>query len=168
MEQREIKFRAWCSGKHEGLSFHKPHMDYDVTISPRGNWCSVKSSWDIQGEYPSVPVMQYTGLKDKNGKEIYEGDIIQFDFGKDSKEGVLNTLVVFDSGMFCYEPRRSKQVIKGDKWNMPHDYIDSNWWNGSTYPLRSGFYGKGDCEWFRSSSLIEIIGNIYENPELIR
>jgi len=74
---REIKFRAWCEGKHDNLTFTRPQMDYNVIISAEGNYCSVEGGWDIQGEYKTVPLMQFTGLKDKNGKEIYEGDIVK-------------------------------------------------------------------------------------------
>ncbi len=74
--KREIKFRAWCEGKHEDTTFTEPFMDYDITIQ-NGVYASVEGGWDIQKLYKSIPIMQYTDFKDKNGKMIYEGDILK-------------------------------------------------------------------------------------------
>lgn len=67
---REIKFRAWetFNGKLK--------MKYNVTIYPGGK----------TGYAETVAVMQFTGLKDKNGKEIYEGDIYKTKNGVTGEE----------------------------------------------------------------------------------
>lgn len=82
---------------------------------------------------PESILMQYTGLKDKNGKEIYEGDILKMP----SFNPELN-IVRFDRGGFYLEP------ITG---------IESHFWSDIKYAEDDGS---------------EVIGNIYENPELLK
>ena len=133
---REIKFRAWDKLEKPWNEEFKKEMIYNVAgiefwinsirivDEDRHNWIDFKD----------VEIMQYTGIKDKNGKEIYEGDIIRLKHHIDKRINVVGKVVFL-----------SEQASFG--------IIDDL---GQEYPL------------FRNTTeQIEIIGNIYENSELL-
>ena len=125
---REIKFRAWI--KEKKAIFEVILIDYvtkKVTylLERVGHLLNVRND-----KFNDVEFMQYTGLEDKNGKEIYEGDILFESFGERYYK------VVFENGSFRAE-------FKGDFEEYSFDLID--------------VVAQG-CE---------VLGNIYENPELL-
>ncbi len=132
---REIKFRAWVVDIPGRITYSMGnHMEYDVVIV-NGKYASVESGWDIMGTY-DYHLMQYTGLKDKNGKEIYEGDIL------------LNTTIK-PQKLEVYFDEKSIGTMGGsfDVRKLPNDK---------------------EMTWRWEIDKIEIIGNIYENPELLK
>ena len=99
----------------------------------------------IAPESTAMILMQYTGTHDENGKEIYEGDIVKF------KHRDITIMAPVKYGEW--------QESKCDEYDCPHYgyYIDYKWDN---YCENTGFdlYEK----------IVEVVGNIYENPELLK
>lgn len=123
---REIKFRAWHKEKKimgEVLGIDILHKEIFFS----------NENVDCYGhvDFKNIELMQYTGLKDKNNKEIYEGDILSD--GNDEKP----YKVIFENGSFRAE-------FEGDFEEYSFDLIDV------------------------VLHRCEIVGNIYENPELIK
>lgn len=144
---REIKFRAWDKHINEMWNAEK------LTLSIRNNrleFISYKpdkhSEITTTGRFLDTDrfiLMQYTGLKDKNGKEIYEGDIVKY-----------NELDVEMDKMF--DCPKFKSVWKTKK---------IVWKNGYYEPIID-VYKTIDFENI-PFGLFEVIGDIYQNPELL-
>lgn len=142
--QREIKFRAW-------------NHDEEVMMS------QMLLSWDGNRFYNEVDneltITQYTGLKDKNGVEIYEGDVLQNTRYKNSKA------VVEWGERFC----RKEEPVQG----IFGEWIDLDGFMGSGCVVGFILSHIGSNKSFYVSNLdyqtvqAEVIGNIYENPELL-
>lgn len=128
---REIKFRCWDTG----INFM--YYDTDCYNIYNENYNGLHSGYeDKYGTWHQNKLMQYTGLKDKNEKEIYEGDIVTYDLGFDD-EKPENYKIIFDNKECAY-----LMFSLNDKSRLRH----------FTYSA------KNDCE---------VIGNIYENSELL-
>lgn len=131
---REIKFRAWHIKTSKIIDLHK--------ITPLAIAGNLSDNTD--GLYipfsPEVILMQYTGLKDKNGKDIYEGDIL--------------TNTIYQRRFICPKNKnrgyyRNQKVVtkRAVEWN--------EWW------------GSWDTHKYSERGELEVIGNIYENKELL-
>jgi YopX protein len=137
---REIKFRAWAYGwgypngkMIYGVAIHSPtDIRHHDERNVQDDWYKL---WDKDDEKTHMKelttenVMQFTGLKDKNGKEIYEGDIVR-------RNGVKSLMRIFfdETAAFRATPVNEER----GRW-----YVDN-------------------------PDEVEIVGNIYENPELLK
>ena len=110
---RPIKFRAWDKEEQEMHGFELRD--------------ALSTGIDFYDD--DAPLMQFTGLLDKNGKEIYEGDVVK-QVMYDTDKSWYEAEVIFNRGRFCL-----------NTGTIPEDLIPE---------------------------LCEIIGNIYENPNLLQ
>jgi uncharacterized phage protein (TIGR01671 family) len=138
---REIKFRAW--DKEEGimLTWYKWADEIKDAIP-----------YDAGDEWTERCIlMQYTGLKDKNGKEIYEGDIYRYG------RFALNDEEKF--GRDCYKNLPSG--INKDDITTEHRRYKLLWNYHALLRLQRQIENNPDVDG------VEVIGNIYENPEIL-
>lgn len=134
---REIKFRVWINNRmilpyDDWSNYHSIDLEWQICDVWDQNLQLNEDEWFI--------LMQYTWLKDNNGKDIYEGDIISY-YNPDNFE--KNQEVVWDDISLCY-------------WCGTHDIA-------SLKHIQDNMIEQFKFQW-----KFEVIWNIYENPELIK
>jgi len=138
---REVKFRTPTRCQNGHFRWLYWSASFGVALQEWGEKhpdCKCPTFGYDEGFHKCGDDEQFTGLRDKNGKEIYEGDIVwkpyqTRPYSALSKEQMFNCLVEFNEGEFRY--RRIDQSIKYRCWNST--WVDT-----------------------------EVIGNIYENGDL--
>lgn len=149
---REIKFRAWHITDKKMLS-HSDLVDMNICAD------TYLFSYEI-----FIP-LQFTDLHDKNGKEIYEGDVLKIVKENDSDHGFhfpLNSLKVVEwvDDMFC---------LLAPSYIAERERIESKNPNGSICEKCSGWKGLySENHEIDIGFFSEIVGNIHENPELLK
>ena len=145
---RDIKFKAWLKDEKRMVEVRSIDFHEEVNIIT----VNYNDIFGFEFNENEIELMQYTGLKDKNGKEIYEGDIVKFE-GHGYISNVQCGEVIFKNGCFGIEyitdiarkygwDKTFHQIGKTEKW------VDMNASGTITYTY-------------------EAIGNVYQNPELL-
>ncbi len=141
-EMRDIKFRVWDKQKK------KIFYDVDCVSVSLGGGLILNFQEDESDVSEFYELMQYTGLKDKNGREIYEGDIVRHQSGFITQIGKGFSVVEWCECGWFY---RWYQI---EHENTETGEIEAAGWKYTK------MYDSDGCD--------DIIGNIYENPEMLK
>ena len=133
---REILFRAFVKDKNKIFDVKKIDFDYRIVWFEEEN-----KPTDTMRMFDQIELMQFTGLTDKNGKKIFEGDIIKIVTETDDEEYPF----VAEFFEIMFDDEKHRFVKRSD---LGIDDFD---------------YSKDEVNEYE----IEVVGNVYENEELI-
>lgn len=149
---REIKFRAWIKPESRWAD------DNDLLVIKLNGELRWENFYAFQAEQPrNIILMQYTGLVDREGKEIWEGDILSVPYvspvgGLDLDAENGRYAVAFEFGRFVLLARYESESLNNGCRRTKGEYISN--------------YGCPDI--LSNETVFTVIGNIYENAELLK
>jgi uncharacterized phage protein (TIGR01671 family) len=150
-QMREIKFRAWDKKKKTIITHSRL---FRLDTSNELPFLPLLEKFTVDYE-----IMQCTGLKDKDGKDIYEGDILKRPSINNEVHGDYSYQeVVFRNGTWIVQYLRSE---KGKI--LPRGYTAGELIDCYEYDQENLVFYEGNVKYTE----IEVIGNIYENPNLL-
>lgn len=158
--QRSIKFRAWTGTEMlvvASLGFSKQFEPGEPEFVDAKEitelYCLDGIYGKVVGLKPTCPIMQSTGLNDKNGTPIFEGDILTTPAREEARQVVWNN----QGAVFYLHPlgEAKQDEVDVDEFNTPTS-MAAHWFTQGYYDTH-----EIDCA-------VEVIGNIWEKPDLIK